>query len=232
MKKFSRANKVTLIVLDVLYLVLCFLVCISVNAEAKNPNNDSSITLAASDEIAPTNESKSNHNITQIRDSLKKIDSQDDTMSNVEITETFTETSSANTNEIAENIIETDSESNIIVDEDTQTDEQESYVWDGPVLNSYVGVVYGPSGKETYYNLPMGGVIDIMRSIGFDEESYPYWVRDDGCKMLGDYIMVAADLSIRPRGSLIECSLGTAIVCDTGTFIYDDPNQLDIAVTW
>lgn len=94
------------------------------------------------------------------------------------------------------------------------------------------GVHQGPSGKETYYNLPMGGVVKIMRQAGFDEENWPYWEREDGCKMLGDYIMVAADLSIRPRGSLVETSIGTGIVCDTGDFIHSNPTQLDIAVTW
>ena len=87
----------------------------------------------------------------------------------------------------------------------------------------------GPSGKETYYNLNMDGVVSIMRGIGNDDE---YWVRDDGVKMLGDYIMVAANLNIRPRGSLIETSLGTGIVCDTGTFAKRNPTQLDIAVSW
>lgn len=94
------------------------------------------------------------------------------------------------------------------------------------------GVYQGPSGKETYYNLPMGGVVKIMRNLGYDEVNWPYWEREDGCKMFGDYIMVAADLSIRPRGSLVETSLGTGIVCDTGSFIYNNPTQLDIAVTW
>ena len=101
--------------------------------------------------------------------------------------------------------------------------------WDGTRLNSTIGTIEGPSGKETYYNLPMQGVIDIMRSIGNTDE---YWVRDDGVKMLGNYIMVAADLNIHPRGSLVEVSLGTGIVCDTGTFIYENPYQIDIAVTW
>ena len=50
--------------------------------------------------------------------------------------------------------------------------------------------------------------------------------------MLGDYIMVAADLTIRPRGSLIETSLGTAMVCDTGAFTQNNQYQLDIAVNW
>ena len=30
----------------------------------------------------------------------------------------------------------------------------------------------------------MSYVVEIMRSIGFDAESYPYWEREDGCKML------------------------------------------------
>ena len=106
------------------------------------------------------------------------------------------------------------------------------YTWSGSVLTPSMGVNYGPSGKETYYNLWMGGVVSIMRNMGFDEEHYPYWVRSDGCKMLGDYIMVAANLDLRPRGSLVECSLGTAIVCDTGGFAYNDMYQLDIAVDW
>ena len=105
----------------------------------------------------------------------------------------------------------------------------DSEKWDGPVLNAFNGTVQGPSGKETYYNLDMSGIVDIMRSMGNDDE---YWVREDGCKMLGDYIMCAANLDVHPRGSLVESSLGTCIVCDTGGFAYANPNQLDIAVTW
>lgn len=104
--------------------------------------------------------------------------------------------------------------------------------WSGEKLSPWAGVVYGPSGKETYYNLNMSGVVSIMRGMGFDEANYPYWVRDDGCKMLGSYIMVAANLDVHPRGSLVECSLGTAIVCDTGGFAYSNANQLDVATTW
>lgn len=101
------------------------------------------------------------------------------------------------------------------------------------ILNSHVGTVIGPSNcKETYYNLPMNGVVSIMRSKGFSEEEYPYWVREDGAKMLGPYIMCAANLKLRPRGSLVESSLGTCIVVDTGDFIYTNPTQIDIAVSW
>lgn len=101
--------------------------------------------------------------------------------------------------------------------------------WTGSKLTKNRGVNYGPSGKETYYNLDMSGVISIMRSMGNNDE---YWVRDDGCKMLGDYIMCAANLDVYPRGSLVESSLGTCIVCDTGSFAISNPYQLDIAVTW
>ena len=101
--------------------------------------------------------------------------------------------------------------------------------WDGAVLSRGNGSVHGPSGKETYYNLNMNGVVSIMRGMGNTDE---YWVRDDGCKMLGDYIMCAANLSVHPRGSLVESSLGTCIVCDTGGFASGNSNQLDIAVTW
>lgn len=105
----------------------------------------------------------------------------------------------------------------------------ESIRWKGPVLSKRAGTVMGPSGKETYYNLNMSGVVNIMRRMGNTDE---YWVREDGCKMLGDYIMVAANLNIRPRGSIVETSLGKAIVCDTGGFAKRNPYQIDVAVTW
>ena len=78
----------------------------------------------------------------------------------------------------------------------------------------------------------MSGVVSVMRNMGFDEENYPYWVREDGCKMLGNYIMVAADLGVRKRGTLVETSLGTALVCDTGSFAASNHNQIDIATNW
>ena len=101
--------------------------------------------------------------------------------------------------------------------------------WDGPVLSRSKGSVYGPSGKETYYNLNMSGCVRNMNRRGY---YYDVWVRNDGCKMFGDYIMCAANLGVHPFGSLVECSLGTCIVVDTGGFAAGNPNQLDIAVTW
>lgn len=110
--------------------------------------------------------------------------------------------------------------------------EEESTEWNGQVLNAWLGTVQGPSGRETYYNLPMSGVISIMRDLGYSEEEYPYWVRRDGCKMLGDYIMVAANLQLRPRGTIVETSLGIGLVCDTGGFAQYNEYQIDVAVDW
>jgi hypothetical protein len=104
------------------------------------------------------------------------------------------------------------------------------YTSDSSGLTKSKGVNYGPSGKETYYNLDMSGVVSIMRGMGNEDE---YWVREDGCKMLGDYIMVAADLNEHPRGSLVETSLGTGIVCDTGAFATNGSDvSIDIATGW
>ena len=117
-------------------------------------------------------------------------------------------------------------------EENAEESVEEEFYWDGQVITPQSGVADGPSGYETYYNLPMGGVVNIMRGLGYDEESYPYWEREDGCKMLGDYIMVAANLNVRPYGTILPCSRGMAIVCDTGDFAYGNPEQLDIAVNW
>lgn len=105
----------------------------------------------------------------------------------------------------------------------------EEHRWKGPVLSKGRGTITGPSGKETYYNLNMSVVVNTMRRMGFD---YDYWVRDDGVKMFGDYVMIAANLNIRPRGSIVETSLGPGIVCDTGGFAKKNPTQIDIATTW
>lgn len=104
--------------------------------------------------------------------------------------------------------------------------------WNGKRLSKNAGTIQGPSGKETYYNLNMSGVVSIMRGMGFSEKEYPYHVRKDGAKCLGDYIMVAANLQLRPRGSLVETSLGMGLVCDTGGFAKHNITQLDLAVNW
>ena len=101
-----------------------------------------------------------------------------------------------------------------------------------PHLTKSGGVFQGPSGKETYYNLPMGRCIEIMRDMDYSVEDYPFWIREDGAKMLGEYVMCAANLNIRPKGTIVETSLGMAIVVDTGSFAASNTTQLDLAVDW
>lgn len=104
--------------------------------------------------------------------------------------------------------------------------------YSGAKLSRSRGSIQGPSGKETYYNLNMSGVVSIMRRMGFSESEYPYNVRADGVKCLGPYVMVAAHLGKRPRGSKVQTSLGTGMVCDTGGFAANNPTQIDIATAW
>lgn len=101
--------------------------------------------------------------------------------------------------------------------------------WRGPRLNRSAGSITGPSGKETYYNLNMSGVVRNMQRRGYNAQ---YWVRGDGVKMYGNYVMVAANLGLRPYGTIVATSLGAGIVVDTGTFASSNRTQLDIAVAW
>lgn len=96
-------------------------------------------------------------------------------------------------------------------------------------LNTVTGRITGPSGSETYYNLNMSHCVERMQSLGYD---YEYWVREDGVKMFGPYVMVAADFNTRPLGTVLDSSLGQAIVVDTGDFAESDPTCLDIATNW
>lgn len=93
-------------------------------------------------------------------------------------------------------------------------------------LTADLGVNYYKGNKETYYNLDMAGVINIAKYKGYVDT---YWVREDGVKMYGDYVLAAANYKTHPYGSIVETSLGTAIVLDTGHLA---ENQFDIAVTW
>lgn len=99
----------------------------------------------------------------------------------------------------------------------------------GGCLTPSGGVHNGPSGLETYYNLPMDGVIQQARNFGIEGE---YWVRDDGVKMYGDYVILACNRDVHPMGTLVETSLGTGISLDTGGFAEGNPNQCDIATAW
>lgn len=99
----------------------------------------------------------------------------------------------------------------------------------GGCLTATGGVYWYGDQKETWYNLPMEGVIAQAQNNGIYGE---YWVREDGCKMYGDYIILACNRGVHPMGSLVETSLGTGISLDTGAFASDNPTQVDIAVGW
>lgn len=110
--------------------------------------------------------------------------------------------------------------------EPPETYAEADYYPTGGGLTPSAGVVYYDGHMETYYNLPMSGVLDIMYGLGYSGD---YWVRSDGCKMFGDYIMCAADFGWLPRGSVVLTSLGWAMVCDTGS---GGSNWIDIATIW
>jgi hypothetical protein len=95
------------------------------------------------------------------------------------------------------------------------------------VLTQASGVNYFDGHKETYYNLPMDMVVQIAHQRGIEGE---YWVREDGVKMLGDYVMCATRQDL--YGQVVETSLGMGISVDTGTFAFTNPDQVDIAVNW
>lgn len=159
-----------------------------------------------------------------------------------ETTTTSTTTTEATT--VAEVIEESEEVSEEPIAEETadETPASTDFVWDGLVLSPSAGRIQGPSGgSETYYNMYMGGVISLVQSeCGL---YYDYWIREDGVKMYGDYVMVAADFDVWPRGTVVQTSLGQGLVCDTGGFAgkngypVDGVNnwityQLDIATNW
>ena len=97
-------------------------------------------------------------------------------------------------------------------------------------LNAYDGVNHFNGRKETYYNLPMQRIIDKAKNKGIYGE---YWVREDGVKMYGHYVIIAAPFDVYPYGTIVEAtSLGDAIVLDTGGFAEFNKQQIDIATAW
>ena len=102
----------------------------------------------------------------------------------------------------------------------------------GVVLTQSGGVAFFEGHRETWYNLDMSIVVDNAKAAIPGMEDAEYWVRDDGCKMLGDYIMVAANYDIHPYGTTVMTSLGEGIVVDWGPFVYIYPTQIDVAVDW
>ena len=96
-------------------------------------------------------------------------------------------------------------------------------------LDKYNGTNYYNGMKETYYNLSMTRVVSIAQNKGLKGI---YWVREDGVKMFGPYVIIAANLHKYPYGSVVDISLGKGIVLDTGGFALSNPNQFDVATAW
>ena len=97
------------------------------------------------------------------------------------------------------------------------------------ILTATKGVNYYNGHKETFYNLPMERVTENARK---NEIPGAYWLREDGVKMWGHYVIVAAPFDVHPYGSTLECSLGDAVVLDTGEFAQTNKSQIDIATAW
>ncbi|MDO4747091.1 MAG: G5 domain-containing protein [Candidatus Saccharibacteria bacterium] len=100
-------------------------------------------------------------------------------------------------------------------------------------VNRYTVTVNGSTveRKETYYDLPMSGVMRLVA--GTCGVSATYSVRADGAKVDADgYVLVAANLSRYPRCSVVETSLGPGKVYDTGGFAASNPEQFDLATDW
>lgn len=98
------------------------------------------------------------------------------------------------------------------------------------VLDAAIGKIINCNGfTETYYNMDMTGVVNRAKERGID---YSYWVRDDGVKMYGNYVIVATDWDIVPYGETVHTSLGEGISLDTGSFKEQNSYQIDVAVSW
>ena len=98
------------------------------------------------------------------------------------------------------------------------------------VLTKKGGVNYYDGHKETWYDLDMSRVVKKAKSKGVPGD---YWENENGLKMYGRFVIVAADFETHPYGSVVLTSLGVpGMVLDTGAFAETDPNQIDIAVNW
>lgn len=81
--------------------------------------------------------------------------------------------------------------------------------------------------RETYYDLNMSVVMQGCGQGGY------YTVRPDGVKVDRDgYILIAANYGNYPKCSLVETSLGTGKVYDTGGFATRHPFGFDLATDW
>lgn len=93
-------------------------------------------------------------------------------------------------------------------------------------LTARLGVVDYNGHTETWYDLPMNRVVESAQNMGIPAE---YWVRDDGVKMFGQWVIVAAHPS-KIRYSTVQTSLGEGIILDAHEV--DNTELYDIATDW
>lgn len=98
-------------------------------------------------------------------------------------------------------------------------------------LTKKVGVNYYNGVKETYYNLDMTRIYEKAdRNFGSHHKK---WIREDGVKMYGPYVVLAVPFDVYPYGTTdIPTSLGLGIALDTGAFAEVNKSQIDIATSW
>lgn len=95
------------------------------------------------------------------------------------------------------------------------------------VLTAKLGKIEYAGHLETWYDLPMQKVVERAdEATGLTDM---YWIRSDGTKMYGEWVIVASHPSV-PRFSFVETSLGTGIILDRHTV--DNKNLYDIATDW
>lgn len=94
------------------------------------------------------------------------------------------------------------------------------------MLTAGLGRIQYGNHTETWYNLPMDKCVQRAQDMGIPCE---YWVRDDGVKMFGQWVIVAAHPS-KTRYTRVQTSLGEGIILDFHTS--PDTELYDIATVW
>lgn len=94
------------------------------------------------------------------------------------------------------------------------------------ILTAGLGKIEYQGHTETWYNLPINNVVRRAQNMGIPCE---YWVRDDGVKCFGPWVIVAAHPS-KIRYTRVDTSLGEGIILDTHEM--PDEELVDIAVAW
>jgi hypothetical protein len=94
------------------------------------------------------------------------------------------------------------------------------------ILTAKLGTIEYQGHTETWYDLPMSKVVANAQEAGIPCE---YWIRDDGVKMFGEWVIVASHPSA-PKYSFVDTSLGLGIILDRHEM--PDKNLYDIATDW